>query len=82
MSTLSPPPIPHALSSPDQVPKMATPSFHPTGSSPHWDSDQVLPQDLDRSNSNVGISDFQAVSCENSKIGQMYAPVSFPEKQK
>lgn len=61
---------------------MGTPSFHPIGSSPHWGSDQVLQQDLDRSNLDVGTSDFEAVSCENPTIGQIYASVSFPEKQK
>lgn len=80
MITLSLSPIPHALSSPGQVPKIATLSFHPMGSSPHWGSGQVLPKDLDTMDSNAGISDFRAVSCGNSKIGQIYASVSFPQK--
>lgn len=73
MIILSHPPTPHAFSRSGQVPKIATPSFH-------WGSDQILLQDLYRSDSNVRISDFQTVSCESSRIVQIYTSVSFPEK--
>lgn len=58
----APSPIPHVFSNPCQVPKAATPSSHLMVRNPHWGSNQVFPQDLDRSDSNAEIPEFQQAS--------------------